>query len=131
MWLKLVVRLLILVSWTVLILAGVYLGNWSEQQGAPQVLNIFTWSDLIPRAAVQEFTRQTGYRVNLSYYSNVEELLTKLQLTPQHGYDLIITSDYAVPTLIETQQVQPLDRTQLNFWSELDPNLLNFIMIRR
>ena len=126
MWLKLVVRLLILVSWTVLILAGVYLGNWSEQQGAPQVLNIFTWSDLIPRAAVQEFTRQTGYRVNLSYYSNVEELLTKLQLTPQHGYDLIITSDYAVPTLIETQQVQPLDRTQLNFWSELDPHLLNF-----
>jgi spermidine/putrescine transport system substrate-binding protein len=81
---------------------------------------------MINRESVSEFEQQTGIKVNLSYFSNAEELLTKLRLTNSQDYDLIVTNDYAIESLIKHNLVQKLDHTKLKFWPQIDHNLLNF-----
>lgn len=126
-YLKNLIRLASICFWLIIILGSLYITNYFTQNiAAPQTLNIFTWVDMINRESVSEFEKQTGIKVNLSYFSNAEELLTKLRLTNAQDYDLIVTNDYAIESLIKHGLVQKIDHTKLKFWPQIDPHLLNF-----
>lgn len=119
-------RLVIISFWLTVILGSFYAVNYLTQNISEQkTINIFTWIDMINRDSISEFEQQTGIKVNLSYFSNAEELLTKLRLTNAKDYDLILVNDYAIVSLIKHDLVQKLDKTKLKFWSEIEPNLLN------
>ncbi len=87
-------------------------------------INIFAWSNMIDRAILKEFERETGAIVYLSYYETNEELLAKLKLTGGRGYDLIIPSDYAVQSLIADGALKKIDKSKLDFMDRIHPKLL-------
>jgi spermidine/putrescine-binding protein len=96
-------------------------GGGSSQE---KVLNLYAWSEYIPQALLDGFTQQTGIKVNYDTYSSNEELLAKLQAGAS-GYDVIIPSDYTVTIMTKQGLLEPLDRSKLSNFSNLDPNVLD------
>ncbi|MCB1116463.1 MAG: extracellular solute-binding protein [Chlamydiia bacterium] len=89
-----------------------------------QVLNIFSWPEILNPEIIKKFERETGITVVRHYYTSNEELLVKLKASHGKGYDLIIPSDYAVKKLIEENLLKPIDHSQLDFISTLNPKLV-------
>ncbi|MBM3197629.1 MAG: extracellular solute-binding protein [Chlamydiae bacterium] len=118
-------RSCIVVSWVAFIFLILF---WPKIHFFPdhsRSLHILAWGDILDPKVIADFEQETGIRVHFNYYTSNEELLVKLKATKGAGYDLIIPSDYAMPTLIQENLLQPIDKTALPFWQELCPHLLN------
>ncbi|VEN72709.1 Putrescine-binding periplasmic protein [Candidatus Desulfarcum epimagneticum] len=82
-------------------------------------IRIFIWSEYMdeinmPRA----FEKATGIRARLDMYESNEEMMAKLQAGGAGQYDIIVPSDYIIPSLIKLGLVRRLDHSRL-------PNLKN------
>lgn len=84
----------------------------ANQTSGNKVLNLYAWSEYIPQQLLDDFTQQTGIKVNYDTYSSNEELLAKLQAGAS-GYDVIIPSDYTVAIMIKQGLLEPLQKAQL------------------
>ena len=73
---------------------------------------------------IARFEKETGIQVNISYYESNEELLVKLLTTHDHGYDLIIPSDYTVHILRKKGMLKKIDKDKLLFYKQLNPVLM-------
>jgi len=121
----LIKRLFIIFSWVALIFTILYFPNWKWISSREKTLNVFTWGDILEPSVIAQFEKETGIKINLSYYSSNEELIVKLKATEGFGYDLIIPSDYAVKALADEGLLKELDKNQLHFWKDINPLLLN------
>jgi spermidine/putrescine transport system substrate-binding protein len=84
---------------------------------AAEELNLFAWSEYIPQAVLDGFTKETGVQVNYETYGSNEEMLAKL-MSGAASYDLIQPSEYTIEALVKEKQLLPLDHSKL-------PNLKN------
>jgi spermidine/putrescine-binding protein len=75
-------------------------------------LNLFAWSEYVPQAVLDGFTKQTGIKVNYETFASGEEMLAKL-LAGGTAYDLIQPPDYIAEALIRNKLLQPLDYAKL------------------
>lgn len=122
---KLFIRSGIIGGWLILIFCVLYLPKFTSLKYDENTLNVFVWGDILEPSIVADFERETGIKLNFSYYSSNEELIVKLKATKGEGYDLIIPSDYAVNILIKEDLLKKLDRDKFGFWNTLNPNILN------
>ncbi|MGK5092770.1 spermidine/putrescine ABC transporter substrate-binding protein [Deltaproteobacteria bacterium TL4] len=91
----------------------------STVTAAQNELRIFIWSEYMDEAQMtQAFEKKTGIKVKLDLYESNEDMMAKLQAGGTSQYDLIVPSDFIVPSLINLKLIQKLDRSQL-------PNLKN------
>ena len=87
-------------------------------------LNIFIWSEYLPKAVCDQFTARTGIKVNVDTYDSNEALEAKLQ-SGAADYDLVVPSDYMVRKLIAQKLLKPLDHAALTNMKNLDARFLN------
>lgn len=122
---KIVFKTLIITFWLTIIFSGLYLEDILSLSKEKKSLNIFAWAGMFDSSYIAKFEKETGIRVNISYYETNEELLVKLKATKGHGYDLIVPSDYTVNFLREQNMLKELNKSKLVFWNKLNPILLN------
>ncbi|QVL57367.1 MAG: extracellular solute-binding protein [Simkaniaceae bacterium] len=123
---KILFRLIITVLWIGIFFAFLTTTNYLRPiKQDKQVLNIFSWPEILNPEIVEKFEKETGVQVVRHYYTSNEELLIKLKATHGKGYDLIIPSDYAVIKLIDEELLQPIDHHKLNFTKYLNPKLIH------
>ncbi len=84
---------------------------------AGEELNLFAWSEYVPQAVLDGFTKETGVEVNYETYASNEEMLAKL-VSGAASYDLIQPSEYTIEALVKEKQLVKLDHAKL-------PNLKN------
>ena len=72
------------------------------------VVNLFCWSEYVPQAVIDGFTKETGIKVNVENYASNEEMLSKL-LSGGSKYDLIQPSEYTIEALIKAGKLEPLN----------------------
>jgi putrescine transport system substrate-binding protein len=89
----------------------------------PKVLNIYNWSDYIAPDTIANFTKETGIKVRYDNYDNNEILHAKL-VAGKTGYDIVVPGAHFAKQQIEAKLFQPLDRSKLTNWGNLDPALL-------
>ena len=87
-------------------------------------LNLFAWSEYVPQAVLDQFTAETGIKVNYETYDSNEEMLSKL-LGGASGYDLIQPSEYVIESLGKAGQLVALDRAKIPNFKNLDPDYLD------
>lgn len=80
-------------------------------------LNLFAWSEYVPQAVIDGFTKETGIQVNYETFASGEEMLAKL-LAGGASYDLIQPPDYIAEALIKNKLLAAIDAKKL-------PNLKN------
>ena len=105
-------------------------------------LNIFMWSDYISDDLIADFEDEFGVRVNLSYMNDNADSITKLTAGAGSEYDLIMTCDAYMESLIAGGYLEELDLSQIPnsaninkaYWSEQNqgycvPYLMNYIYV--
>lgn len=98
---KLLNSLLIFLS----ILTLISCGSYSNDEN---VITLFTWNDYIDPQTLKNFTKETGIKVNVEFFSNNEDMLAKLENNPNY-FDVITPSDFIVDKLIQEDQLAILD----------------------
>jgi putrescine transport system substrate-binding protein len=93
-----------------------------------KVVNVYNWSDYIDPKMLEEFTKQTGIKVNYDVFDNNEVLQTKL-LAGNTGYDVVVPSASFLELQIKAGVFQKLDRSLLPNWKYLDPNILQRVAL--
>lgn len=84
------------------------------------VLNVYNWADYIHPDTIPNFEKEFGIKVNYDLYDSTEVVEAKL-LAGQTGYDVVLHSTRYSARLIPIGVYQPLDRSRLPLWGNLDP----------
>lgn len=95
-----------------------------QAPSSEKVLNVYIWTNYLPKEVVEDFQKRTGIKVNVDTYDSNEAVLAKLQ-SGVADYDLVVPSDYMLKILVPQGLVRPLDRARLPHLQNLDPRFLN------
>ena len=90
---------------------------------AAESLNLFAWSEYVPQAVIDGFTKETGIKVNYETYASGEEMLSKL-VAGGAAYDLVQPPDYIAESMIKNKLLRPLDTAKLTNLKHLAPEFL-------
>lgn len=88
-----------------------------------KVLNVYNWPDYIAEDLVGNFETATGIKVNYTTFENNEALQAKL-VAGNSGYDLVVPGAVFAEGQIKAGLLQPLDKTKLSNYGNLDPAFL-------
>jgi spermidine/putrescine transport system substrate-binding protein len=102
------------------LLAAALAGCQSSE--SPKELNLFAWSEYVPQAVIDGFTKETGIKVNYETYASNEEMLAKL-VSGAQAYDLIQPSEYTIEALVKENRLQPIDWSKVPNAKNIDPTL--------
>lgn len=86
---------------------------------------VYNWEDYIPEHVLENFTRETGIKVEYSTFANNEVMYTRLKLLKGRGYDVLVPSTALVDKMAREGLIQPIDHRKLTNYQNLDPRLLN------
>ena len=82
-----------------------------------KTLNVYNWSDYIDPKTLEQFTAETGIKVNYDVFDSNEVLEAKL-MAGNTGYDIVVPSLTFLSRQIQAGVFLPLDKSKL-------PNLKN------
>jgi putrescine transport system substrate-binding protein len=98
-------------------------GKKSETATAPAaeepVVNVYNWSDYIDTTVIEDFTKETGIKVNYDVFDSNELLQTKL-LSGKSGYDVVVPSGSFLEKQIQAGVFQKLDKSKLANLANID-----------
>lgn len=89
------------------------------------VLNLYTWSGVIPDSIIQQFEKETGIKVNFSTYDSNETMYAKIKATPDAGYDIIEPSSYYIDRMRRQGMLEKIDKSKLSHFKNEDSEFLN------
>jgi putrescine transport system substrate-binding protein len=94
-----------------------------------RVVNVYNWSDYIEPKVLEDFTKETGIKVQYDTFDANETLETKL-LAGKSGYDVVVPTGYFLERQIKAGVFQKLDRSKLknlaNVWPEVASRLATY-----
>jgi putrescine transport system substrate-binding protein len=103
------------------LVAGAAAFNSAAAQSA-RVVNVYNWSDYIEPKVIEDFTKETGIKVQYDTFDANETLETKL-LAGKSGYDVVVPTGYFLERQIKAGVFQKLDKNKLknlgNVWPEV------------
>ncbi len=111
-----------------LLLAGCGAPSGASSTPAPGasggVVNVYNWGVYIDESVLDDFTQETGIKVNYDTYDSNESMYGVLK-NDGASYDVIIPSDYMISRMIEEDMLEPLDFNNIPNFSDIDPSLKN------
>ncbi|MBU5590462.1 extracellular solute-binding protein [Clostridium sp. MSJ-4] len=96
-------------------------GVWKASKSTVQYvgeLNIFNWSDYIPKPVIEEFERRYNVKVNYATYGSNEEMLAKM-MAGGNSYDVVVAADYMVDIMRKQDMLQRIDTKALANWGNI------------
>jgi putrescine transport system substrate-binding protein len=88
-----------------------------------KVLNLYIWSDYLAPNTLSDFEKQTGIKVNASYFDANETLETKL-LAGSSGFDVVVPTASYFERQIKAGVYLTLDKSKLPNLKNMDPELM-------
>ncbi len=100
-------------------------GSAAHSGGADngRVLNLYIWSDYLAPKTLSKFEKQTGIKVNATYYDTNEALDAKL-LAGGSGYDVVVPTASYFERQIKAGVYLPLDKSKLPNLTNMDPQMM-------
>jgi len=99
------------------------LTGWAVHAEEEKILNVYNWADYVAPTTIADFEAEFGIKVNYDLYDSTEIVEAKL-LTGHTGYDVVVHAVRYSARLIPIGVYQPLDKTKLTLWDNLDPWVL-------
>ena len=125
----------------VLIMSLAACGGGDSEGEASTELNIYMWNEYISNELIANFEAENNCTVNLSYMSDNADAITKLTAGGGQEYDLIMTCDAYMESLVAGEYVQPINfenvpnaTANINeaYWAAKEycvPYLMNYIYV--
>jgi spermidine/putrescine transport system substrate-binding protein len=89
-----------------------------------RALAILIWEDYLSTDLVDAFETEFGVEVGFETFDNLDQMEALLRSRPAE-FDLVLTSGIKIPDLISLQLIQPLQKTLLPLFGNLDERFLN------
>jgi len=96
----------------------------AEKIPEEKVVNLYFWSDYLAPDTLASFEKQTGVKVNLSYFDSYETLEARV-LTGHSGFDVVLPGTGIFGREIRSGAYLPLDKTKLPNLINLDPAIMS------
>lgn len=90
-------------------------------------LNFLNYGENIDQATLEAFTKETGIKVNVDTFDDMETMYQKLSKSSA-VYDVVLVSDALMPRMIEEKLVQALQKKEIPNLDQIDPLYLNLEM---
>jgi len=90
---------------------------------ADRVLHVYNWSDYIAEDTIANFEKETGIKVVYDVFDSNEVLEAKL-LAGSTGFDVVVPSASFLGRQIKAGIFQPLDKSRLSNYKNLDKELM-------
>ncbi|AEX52419.1 spermidine/putrescine ABC transporter substrate-binding protein PotF [Rahnella aquatilis] len=91
-----------------------------------KTLHIYNWSDYIAPTTVPDFQKETGIKVVYDVFDSNEVLEGKL-MAGSTGFDLVVPSASFLERQLAAGVFQPLDKSKLPNYKNMDPELLKMV----
>ncbi|MBO2516534.1 MAG: spermidine/putrescine ABC transporter substrate-binding protein [Clostridiales bacterium] len=98
---------------------------------ADGVVRVYNWYDYMDETVFDDFTAETGIKVEVTYFTTCEDMMVQMQLSPG-AYDVVFPSDYCIERMIAEDMLAELDFDQLPnaeentldwlYYTDYDPN---------
>lgn len=125
----------------VLVMSFAACGGGGSEDEASKELNIYMWNEYISAELISNFEAENNCKVNLSYMSDNADAITKLTAGGGQEYDLIMTCDAYMESLVAGEYVQAINfdnvpnaTANINeaYWAAKEycvPYLMNYIYV--
>jgi len=104
-------------------LMAVSAGTLAAEQ---KTLHVYNWSDYIAPDTVANFEKETGIKVVYDVFDSNEVLEGKL-MAGSTGFDLVVPSASFLERQLTAGVFQPLDKSKLPNWKNMDPKVLELV----
>jgi putrescine transport system substrate-binding protein len=98
-------------------------GASASPASGDKVLNLYIWSDYLAPNTLSDFEKQTGIKVNVSYFDTNETLETRL-LAGHSGFDVVVPTASYFERQIKAGVYLTLDKSKLPNLKNMDPQLM-------
>jgi spermidine/putrescine transport system substrate-binding protein len=88
------------------------------------VLHVYNWNDYIAPETIERFEKFCACKVKLSYYSDNEELMAKLNAGAK-GYDVMVPTSNYVTGMAKQGWLLPIDQAKVPNLKNIMPQYLN------
>ncbi|WP_218080672.1 polyamine ABC transporter substrate-binding protein [Anthocerotibacter panamensis] len=106
-----------------LVLSALVLGTPAQAQ--KKVLNLYIWSEYIDPQIISDFEKATGSKVVVTLYESNEDMVAKLQGGGVSQYDIVVPTDYIIPTMVKLNLLQPIQKNLIPNFKNLNPKFTN------
>lgn len=90
------------------------------------VVNIYNWTGYMPQSVLNQFTKETGIKVNFSTFASNDELFAKISTAgANNNYDIIVPSANFVTRMKNLGMLEKIDHTRIHGLQHLNPSLVN------
>src|SRR5260221_12045723 len=76
--------------------------------GLSGTVNFTTWPNYFSQQNLDDFTKNTGVKINMTIFGSNEEMLAKLQ-AGSTGWDVFVPTNYTISTYKKLDLIEPLD----------------------
>lgn len=97
----------------------------SMAMAATNELRLYIWSEYIDPQIVKDFEKKFNCKVIMDLYESNEEMIAKLQAGGSSQYDIVIPSDFVLPSMIKLGLLKPLDKKAIPNMANLGPKFVN------
>lgn len=98
------------------------LSSCSKREG--NVVNMYNWGEYIDKEVLDEFTRETGIKVNYETFVTNEDMYLKIKQGGSN-YDIVVPSDYMIEKMIKEDMLETIDKSKLSNYKNIDVKFLN------
>ncbi|MEW6367616.1 MAG: spermidine/putrescine ABC transporter substrate-binding protein [Acidobacteriota bacterium] len=84
-------------------------------------LNLYIWSEYIDPEIVTNFEKQYDCKVTVDLYEDNESMVAKLQGGGTSLYDVVVPSDYIIPSMISQNLLAPLRHENIPNMKNINP----------
>ncbi|PKH24318.1 spermidine/putrescine ABC transporter substrate-binding protein PotF [Enterobacterales bacterium CwR94] len=110
-------------KWVSGVIAGALMAISAGAQAEQKTLHVYNWSDYIAPDTVPNFEKESGVKVVYDVFDSNEVLEGKL-MAGSTGYDIVVPSSSFLARQLQSGVFQPLDKSKLPNYKNLDPELL-------
>lgn len=112
-------------KWAVALTSGMVLFG-ANAMAANETVHLYTWTEYVPEGLLDQFTKETGIKVEVSSLESNETMYAKLKIQGKDGgYDVIAPTNYFVSKMAREGMLMELDHSKLPVIKELNPDWLD------
>jgi spermidine/putrescine transport system permease protein len=87
-------------------------------------VNIYNWSEYLPKAVIDKFEQEYKIKVNYAEYSSNEEMLAKI-MAGGSRYDIAVATDYMVDVMIKQNLLHEINHQNVPNFKNLGEDFVN------
>ncbi|EEI19346.1 ABC transporter, solute-binding protein [Lentilactobacillus buchneri ATCC 11577] len=124
---ELVKRLKVLLLSIVLVICLFILSGCASSHAAKhsKTLNVIGWSEYVPQSVLDQFTKETGIKINYTSYSDPDQMLSKVLSSANGTYDMVLAPGMYVQVLRKLGRLDKLNKAEIPNYGNLSQTALN------